>query len=180
MLLKTTSTALLLISLAEFSHAQESAWYADVGYQYAQAELSTIEADFSNVAGHVGYDFNRNFGVEAEGVLGVGNSNNVDGYNLDLDYSVGAFAKIKAPLSRTVELYGRGGIVSTRFSEDVETADFLFEGEVNREAVAFGVGSNFLISGRNGIRAEYTYYDFDVEDISINANTFYAGYYHRF
>lgn len=182
MLIRGVATMASTVLACGVAGAQESAWYLDVGGQVAVVDDAGDTYEFANAVGHVGYDFNRNFGIEAEAIVGLDSNSDYYGYELNVDYGIGVFAKIKAPVSRTVEFYGRVGHVATQFTEVYDP--YLFgddeEYETTQNALAFGGGMNVLFGASNGMRFDYTRYDYDFDGYSVDADAVYVGFYHRF
>jgi hypothetical protein len=93
-----------------------------------------------------------NFGAEGEVSVGVGDDNG-------LDTAWGVFGKGAIPLGEVTELFARVGYV------DAEA-----DGGAGGDGVAFGAGGQFTITGRSGVRLDYTRYEFedDVDSWSIS------------
>ena len=155
--------------------AQDSGWYGDVGYQFHSIDDDGTEADLGTITGHVGYDFTPN--LAAEGELGIGVQDediNVLGTNVELgvNYLVGAYGRVQAPLSENLTVFARAGLVQA----EVEAEGAGASASDSETGAGYGVGGEFHFDGQNGIRADYTRYD--IEDLEIDA--FMIGYSRKF
>jgi opacity protein-like surface antigen len=142
--------------LAAPAFAQESNFYGNVGYSH----ISTDDADLGAIALRGGVDFNQNFGAEIEGAFGINDEEfDIGGTtaNLELKHSIGAFAVGKMPVSPMVDLFGRVGYVNV----ELEASGAGTTVSDDDSALAFGVGGQFALDDKNGIRVGYTNYDFD-------------------
>ena len=141
-------------------------WYGTAGYTHIGLE----DADLGGLQLRGGINFNSLFGAEIEGAFGI-NDDEVGGIDVELDRQIGAFGTVRTQLGQRLEVFARAGWV------DVE-AEGSFGGvsaSDGDDAGALGVGANFFLNDRHGLRAGYTYYDFDE-----NADVFEIAYVLRF
>ncbi len=155
--------------------AQDSGWYGDVGYQFHAIDDDGTDADIGTITGHVGYNFTPN--LAAEGELGFGVTDeevNVLGTNVDLgvNYLVGAYGRVQAPLSENLTVFARAGFVQIEVEADAPGAS----ASDSETGAGYGVGGEFHFDGQNGIRADYTRYD--IEDLEVDS--FLIGYSRKF
>lgn len=145
-----------------------------VGYTH----LDTDGGDLGAITGRVGYDFTRNFGIEGEASIGVKDDDvtfgGVDG-KVEHDWDAAAYGVAKLPINENLELFGRVGYGTTRVSADVAGVSASADGE----SVNYGVGANYFIDGRNGIRADWTRRDFR-DDGAGEADTYGLSFVRRF
>lgn len=182
-ILKTILAALMAISLAGFAQAQDSGAYVALGASnYVTDPIGTSGTDLFAVEAKVGYNFNKYFGVEAQGSIGLNTDSQSVGdstFNRNIDYSVGAFAVARLPLSKKFDLFARGGVHNTQvgFSLDnpptIDGELFTLSSQSDTD-FAVGAGAQFNFDKKNAIRADYTYLG------GIEAETLSLGYVRKF
>lgn len=149
------TAALTLIGAPAMAQEPVSPITGSVGY----TQLDTDGGDLGAITGRVGYDFTRNFGVEGEASIGVKDDDitfaGVDG-KIEHDWDAAAYGVAKLPINPNLELFGRVGYGTTSVTASVPGASVSADGE----SVNYGVGANYFIDGRNGIRADWTRRDF--------------------
>lgn len=184
-----TAAGVALMSGA--AHAQTNddnkGFYGNLGYSSfalgdsTDGDLDFDGPDFDAATLRGGYEFNEFFALEAEGSIGlsddsIGNFDfeNEDGNpvtgqaDADLNHQVGAFAKASYPVTPTFDVFARAGVVDA--SIDIDAAvDQQGESVPGIEdggdlGFAAGGGAEWMFAGKNGVRAEYTRYEFDNGD----------------
>ena len=168
------TAALTLIAAPAMAQDPASPITGSIGY----TQLDTDGGDLGAVTGRVGYDFTRNFGVEGEASIGVKDDDitfaGVDG-KLEHDWDAAAYGVAKLPINENLELFGRLGYGTTSATASVAGATASADGE----SVNYGVGANYFIDGRNGIRADWTRRDFR-DDGAGEADTYGLSFVRRF
>ncbi|CAN7176584.1 porin family protein [Phenylobacterium sp. LjRoot225] len=134
--------------------------YANLGY----AHSSPGDADLDTIQGRIGYRVNNWFGVEGELSGGLGSD--------EVSIAPGVDAKVKLkhqeaiygvgflPLTPQWDLIGRVGYGNTR----IRTSSGGVSASDNQQSWNFGGGAQYNIDGLNGIRADYTRYEFEGGD----------------
>lgn len=149
------TAALTLIAAPAMAQEPVSPLTGSIGY----TQLDTGGGDLGAITGRVGRDFTRNFGVEGEASIGVKDDDitfaGVDG-KIEHDWDAAAYGVAKLPINENLELFGRLGYGTTHVSADLAGVTASGDGE----SVNYGVGANYFIDGRNGIRADWTRRDF--------------------
>jgi opacity protein-like surface antigen len=188
-LIATTAAAAALCAMPALAQAQEAPTgvYGALGY----ADTHSKSSDLGVIQGKLGYRIMPYAGVEGDAGFGV----NSDGRNVDTALGpVRANAKIKSqfaaygvgflPLSPNTDLLARVGYGTSRIRVGVPSQTV---GGVNIPGVSdsswqdswnFGVGAQHHFDGQNGIRADYTYQDFNHG--GGHANVWTVGYVRRF
>ena len=175
--LKTTIAALIATSSAGYAQAQDSGAYGGLGVSaYVTNPDGAFDAELFAAEAKVGYNFNKYFGVEAQGSLGL----NTDSVPLGpitvkrkVNYSVAGFAVARLPVTEKFQVFARGGIHNTQVGVDViEGATTSFSD--TETGFAVGTGAQYNFDKKNGIRADYTYFD------GSNAETLSLGYIRKF
>jgi len=155
----------------------------DVGGQIAN--LGEQSSNITMITGRLGYRINDFFALEGEAGFGLGGDDfaqavpvNVGGTpvnvntNVELDvknYFVG-FARGIFPVSEQFEVFIRGGYGTATAEADI-TASFAGltasgSAEDSADGFAYGLGGQFNISDKDGIRADYTRLE-DADILSI-------------
>ena len=157
-LLKLSGMVILAVSFSSTALAQDSGSYGAIGA--ATYDFDTYGADFK-----LGHNFTENFGIEAQGIIGLTEDsyrlyNGPDAATLTqkTDYTIGVFAVGRIPLNEQFEVFARGGVHNTQYGFEINNAlgtDF----ESSNTGVAVGAGIQYNLSNRNALRLETTYLD---------------------
>lgn len=145
-LLALSAAAAALMALASPAAAQT--WqtgqvYGGVGY--SQYEFD--EGDVGAATARLGYRFHPNFAVEGEASTGVD-----DDQNVELDNAYGIYGVGIVPVTDRVDLFGRVGYQSVEANRNIGP-------DIDSDGVGYGVGANFNVTERLGVRADYTKLD---------------------
>lgn len=150
--MKLNKFAVATVAALAFSgvaNAQDSNTYGAIGVTSYDFETYGVDAKF-------GFNFSENFGVEAQGVLGL-TSQEEAGVDVKIDYTIGAFAVGRLPLSEQVDVFVRAGYHSTGVTAEANNVS----ASATASGYALGTGIQFNLDDANGIRAEYTVLDDD-------------------
>lgn len=137
------------------AHAQDNGIYAALG-------ATTYDFDHYGADIKLGYNFNKNFGIEAQGTLGLTTKSTLlypspdsATYKAKVDHTLGVFAVARLPLSEQFEVFARGGIHTTKYSADINN---ILRSNFDAEETGFaaGAGVQYNLNSKNAIRAEYT------------------------
>ncbi len=137
--------------------------------------LYDTDAESYGLEGRLGYHSGRILGAELEGSLGViEDEENIAGVSVEskFDYNIAAFALARLPLSERFSVHARGGYDVRRFSvTGTDAAGQGSEGDLDLDGFAYGIGAEYGLSPRNGLRVDYTRYDNDIGAIdSVSAS----------
>jgi outer membrane immunogenic protein len=146
-LMIAASVASLLAIAAPVAANAEVTWYGNVGY----ASINADPVNLGAIQGRLGAQFNPYIGVEGEVAFGV-QEDTIFGVDVKLSNEYGVYAVAKAPLSDQFDIFARVGYA--RAEIDVGGTGLSDDG------VAYGVGAQYTFDGKNGVRADYTKYDF--------------------
>lgn len=167
-ILKTAIATAALISFAGAAQAQDGNAYGAIG-------VSSYEFDMYGVEAKLGYNFNDYFGVEGQAGVGViSDKETVAGTEVktSVSHNFAGFGVVRFPASEQFDLFARAGYHTTRLK--ASTGGVSVSG--SDDGFAFGGGGQFNINDRDGIRLEYTNYDFD----GGNADVVSASYVRKF
>ena len=148
-------------------------YYGALGY----TQLDTDGADLGAVTGRIGAKLHPNFGVEAETSFGVGH----DDVNVGLvsgkvehRYDVAGYAVASLPVSSNIDLFARAGYGVT----EVKASAAGIAASDHLTSFNYGAGATYNLDAQNGIRADYTYRDFQHDQGS--ADTYALSYVRKF
>lgn len=136
---------------------QAPSFYGTAGYAFIDGGEA---ANFGALEARLGARLHPNFGVEAEGAIGVdGDSENVGGVLVksDLKHSLAAYAVGFLPVAPNFDVFVRGGFGTTKVG--VKGAGVKVS--ASEESWNYGLGGQFAFDDKNGVRADYTRYDFN-------------------
>ena len=173
-LLLSTAALTLLAAPAMAQSLSSPQVYGTLGY----TQLNGSDGDLGAVTGRVGAKLNRYFGVEGEASVGVHDDNitfgGVDG-RLEHRYDAAAYGVATLPLSPNLEVFGRVGYGTTEVKSSIQG----FAAANDGRSVNYGVGANYFLDDRNGVRADWTRRDFQ-EDNGGEADAYSLSYVRRF
>lgn len=137
--------------------AQEANVYINAGYTQFDGDGG---GDLGALTGRVGVDFGRYFAIEGEASIGV-----ADDDGLELDSELGAFVVGKLPVASTFDIFGRIGVARIETSPGGD-----------EDGLAYGVGGEFHLTDKDGIRGDWTRHDYDAGEV----DAFNISYVRRF
>lgn len=157
--------AMFMLGLSPAAFAQGNLEVSG-SYSHVESDLGDIGAATARGT----YFFNRYFGAEVEGSIGINDEENspLFGVKTGLDHSLGAFGVVRAPISDRAELFGRVGYQTSEFSADTPVGS----ASADVDGLAYGVGGKLFVTERLGIRADASRYegdDYEADVFSIGA-----------
>ena len=168
---KTLSLAIAAAALA-CAPAVAQGFYADGGYSFTNFDVdvsgTSTDVDLGSLTARAGYDFNQNFGAELEGSFGVSDES-VLGATVELNYLVGAYGKVQAPLADNFTVFARAGIVNAELEA---SGGGISESESDTGA-GYGVGGVLDFAENLYVRGDYT--RIDIEDLEADTFTISLG-----
>lgn len=156
------SVAALTFGFAAAANAADATatpFTAELGLAAAHNSTDDVDTNLIGLQGRFGYQFHKNFGVEAEAAVGLGDGDNVQVgpstyINVKEQYEFGAFAVGYLPLGDRTDLIGRVGYATNRLKAGSAHQD--------NDGAAAGVGVRvFPEDSSLGLRVDYTHYFFD-------------------
>ena len=163
---KLTTVAVLAILTA--SSVSAEGFY--VGAGISQERLSPVGAPVSfkstNAIALIGYDINDMISVEAETSLPV-SKNNITDIESETTaefsiYHTAVFAKFTLPTSGSFKPFARAGMTKVAFKAEDESNYAVLDDTV----FSYGIGAEWALSEKFGLRADYTISKFDPYDDS--------------
>ena len=133
-------------------------WYVDGGYSFINIDVDTgagsADLDLGAIGGHVGYNFTDYLGVEGELLIGVQDEEATQGAltaSVGLNYLVGAYGKLQAPLGDRASVFARAGIVNAE--AEVSLTGFGSESD-SETGAGYGLGGMFQINENLYVRGD--------------------------
>ena len=131
--------------------------YGNLGYTFIDGGNG---ANLGAATGRVGAKFGRYLGVEGEAAIGVDSDRSYIGstpINTKLKHSFAGYGVGYLPLSQKFDLFGRVGYGTNRLKISTPLAS----DSTSFESWNYGGGVQYHFDDANGLRAEYTRYDFN-------------------
>jgi hypothetical protein len=148
------SISLAAVSAIALAGAASAEGDFTLGGGYTFLEVDEINLGAVNF--QAAYHFSEYFAVEGEALLGV-SDDSIGAIDVELDYALAAFVKGTLPLNEQFALTGRVGYSTAELSASAGG----FGASGDDQAFAYGAGAQYFFDDRNGVRFDYTRYDFD-------------------
>jgi hypothetical protein len=155
---------------------------AGVGY----TGISLPSTNLGAVTFRAGADFGKYVGLEAEGAFGAGDADNYIGAltavtKTHLNDEYAGYAVVRYPVLPNANVFARGGyghsdIKVSAFNQTTQTGGSVTAGA---DSWNYGAGAQYFFDAKNGLRAEYTRYDF-VDRGVTSADTWSISYVRKF
>ncbi len=152
-----------VLSLAAMPAVAQAQAYGTIGYAGVDAEGANLGA----VQGRLGYKFTPMFGVEGEAAFGI-SDDTVSGVDVEMKHEVGVFGVVTAPISPSFDLFARAGYTGASFDTTL--------GDIDTDGFAYGVGGQYNVTEKDGIRLDWTRHDHD----DAEADVWSVGYSRKF
>lgn len=170
------ATALVALSVSAPALAQSSEFspitgYGTLGYSY----LDGKDQDYGAITGRLGARFGKYVGVEGEVSGGVkGDSLNIDGTKVKTNEQsqVAAYGVGYLPVNPNLDLFARVGYGDTNIKAKAPGVSVNDGNSWN-----YGAGAQYTFDGKNGVRGEYTRYDYTQGGV---ADVWSLGYVRKF
>lgn len=176
-LIAVSSIALLagaaIPAVADAQDAGTPSIYGTLGYAGSNVE----GVDLGAIQGRLGARFGKYLGVEGELAAGVKNDKTyVAGapVKVDLQHQAAVYGVGFLPVAPNVDLFARVGYGNTKLKASAAGASASDDGD----SWNYGVGGQYMVDAKNGVRADFTRYDF--KDSSTNADVWALAYLRKF
>ena len=175
-LMSAAALAALSVAVPALSHAQTTSpeVYGTLGYAGSRAD----GADTGAVQGRLGAKLTPHFGVEGELSGGVKDDDiDTNGVrsNIEQTHSAAAYAVGFLPVTPNIDLLARVGYGNTQFKQTLAGVENKFDAD----SVNYGVGAQYKVDDKNGVRVDYTRQQFRDND-AADANVVSVGYARKF
>ncbi|WP_203291682.1 porin family protein [Maricaulis parjimensis] len=167
------AASLSVLALSATASSQDEPQFT-LGAGYERYDFDGVDLDSFVLRG--GYDFNQYWGVEGQLNLGLGDDSVAVGGStgtVELNYGAGLFGVVRPWSNESANVFLRAGYTVT----DAEASLAGISVSDDDNAWAFGAGGEWFFSGNNGVRVDYTRYEFDE---GSDADVFGIAYVRRF
>merc|ERR1711916_15427 len=127
-----------------------------------------IDVDLGALGARAGYKFTPYLGLEGEALFGVADEDfTFEGVDVsaELNYAVGLYGRVEAPVTDRVTLYGRLGVVNAELEVTASVPGVSISESESETGAGFGAGAEFAVTDTFGIYVDYTRYDIDELEI---------------
>jgi hypothetical protein len=148
--MKVTIVAAIAIIATAAAGAASAQTTASLGYSSFKFDKAQFDAITGKVGWHSGW-----FGVEGELSAGVADANHFVGpnnVNMKMRDEAAIYATATYPLGDNMDVFGRVGYGTTRIKANLPTAGLIG----TAESWNLGVGGEWFVHDKTGLRAEYT------------------------
>ena len=148
----------LAISAALTAYVGSAYAQDDDAGAYVNVGVDTLDFDTFGVGAKLGYNFTKNFGLEAQGSIGVIDDEVVTfGQTVDVgyDYIAGGFFTVSLPLGRDVSWISRFGY----YTAEATATTGNVSASASTDGFAGGSAIQYMFGEKDGIRVDYTYLD---------------------
>lgn len=169
----TTALTLAVPAIASAQSLSPTTVYGSLGYANANID----DVNLGAIQGRVGARFGQYLGVEGELAAGVKeDSVSVAGTSVDvkLQHQAAIYGVGYLPVSPQADLFARVGYGTSKIKASAAGTSAADDGE----SWNYGVGGQYFLDDKNGVRVDYTRHDF--KDSSENADVWAVGYTRKF
>ena len=138
-------------------------YYVEGGYSHYM--FDDPDVDLGAIQARGGIQFNEYFSTEAEVAIGVVDDD-VAGADVELNWQAGAFVRGRYPVNEQLSVHARVGYTHAQAEASAAGAS----AEDDDGGVGYGVGGEWMVRDRHGVRLDYTRHEFDeaVDNISVS------------
>jgi outer membrane immunogenic protein len=155
-LLENKMRALIIATIGSLALAGAASAQSLPANSYVNAGVTqhhTDTTDTASLTGRFGADLTKYFGLEAEAGYGI-TTDTVSGVDLKQNGDLGIYATAKASVSDNMQLLGRVGYHHTWAQAEA----LGIKAKDDNGSAAIGVGAQYMLDAKNGIRGDYTYF----------------------
>lgn len=156
-LIAAAASAAAFAALPAAAESITPAVYGTLGYSFVDGGS---DVNFGALNGRVGARLHKYFGVEGEAAIGVdGDSTRVGAVTVKskLKHSLAAYAVGVLPVNDKLDVFVRGGYGTTRVRVSAAGTSL----SDSEESWNYGAGAQVMFDPQNGVRGDYTRYDFN-------------------
>jgi hypothetical protein len=156
---------------------------AGVSYQSLNIGSGSVGA----ITIRAGADFGKYFGLEGEGGWGVDDHNGSTpasdyAFRRHLSDQYAGYGVVRYPVYENATVFVRGGFGHTdiKYQATSVVDGTGYTQTPSRDSWNYGAGGQYLVDGKNGVRLDYTHFDFIGHGAQQTADTWSVGYVHKF
>ena len=171
-------------AVAAPASAQSIADLKPVTYNLSAGYTGITDAgnNFGAVTLRAGADFGKYVGVEAEGAFGVmdgGGSLGGATIKTHLNHEYAGYGVVRYPVLPNADLFARVGYGHSEIKVSGSANGASFAQTAGDDSVNYGVGGRYMFDGKNGLRLEWTRYDFQARG-AADADAWTVSYVRKF
>jgi outer membrane immunogenic protein len=164
--------------------AQTAATFAPVSYEgsVGYTGIDTSGQDLGAIDLRGTAYFGKYVGIEGEGAFGVVDQTGmISGVNtkLHLNDEYAAYGVARWPVLANANLFARVGYGHSDLKATGTLGAVSASATAGYDSVNYGVGGEYFFDGKNGLRVDYTRFDFQTNGLK-DADTWSVGYVRRF
>ncbi len=172
-------------AVAAPAFAQSAADFAPVTYQASvgYTGISASGADLGAINLRGSAFFGKYLGLEGEGAFGV--NDETASYNgvtakLHLNSEYAGYGVVRYPVLANANLFARVGYGHSDIKATVSSGATSASATAGVDSFNYGVGGEYFFDAKNGLRVDYTRFDFQGHTGLNDADTWSVGYVRRF
>ena len=159
---------------AEASTGSDWQVYGSLGYNYLHGSPANYSVDLGALTGRVGVRYQQYVGVEAEVSAGVVDQT-IGAANVSLDSQYAVYAVGYLPVAPRADLFARVGYGNAKLKASGYGVSITASGDI----WAYGVGGQYFLTDKDGLRAEYTRYA-STDTSQADVDSFAVSYVRKF
>ena len=168
-------------AVAAPAFAQSAADFAPVTYQASvgYTGINSSHADLGAIDLRGSAFFGKYIGLEAEGAFGVNDETATVGgvsARLHLNSEYAGYGVVRYPVLANANLFARVGYGHS----DIKATAGGASATTGLDSFNYGVGGEYFFDAKNGLRVDYTRFDFQGHTTLNDADTWSVGYVRRF
>ncbi len=133
----------------------EKNWYVGLDVLCGRFETSSGACYcIGNIAGKVGYDFNKYFGIEGRLGFGVSDKEHDNGGTSEMKENYGIYLKPQLPLGESASIFALAGYAKAKVESANDGVATGLTGEINEGSPSFGLGIEYKINDTWSVLAE--------------------------
>lgn len=151
---------------------------ASIGY----TGIDTQGVDLGAIDLRAGANFGKYLGLEGEGAFGVNDQTGTVGAvstKLHLNSEYAGYGVARWPVLAKADLFARIGYGHSDIKATAQSGVNSASVTAGYDSVNYGVGGEYFVDGKNGVRIDYTRFDFQSRGLK-DADTWSVGYVRRF
>jgi outer membrane immunogenic protein len=161
-----------------------AATFAPVTYEgsVGYTGINTNGVDLGAIDIRASANFGKYVGIEGEGAFGVNDQNGNVGNiatKLHLNNEYAGYGVFRWPVLANANLFARVGYGHSDIKATASLNGVSASRSAGYDSVNYGVGGEYFFDGKNGVRVDYTRFDFQTDDLK-DADTWSVGYVRRF
>lgn len=180
----TVATVAAAAAIAAPAFAQSAADFSPITYNTSAGYTGISQAgnNFGAVTLRAGADFGKYVGLEGEGAFGVTDGGvSVPGASIKvhLNHEYAGYAVARYPVLPNANVFARIGYGHSELKVSGSVNGSSASATASDDSLNYGVGGQYMFDGKNGLRLEWTRYDFRTNGAS-DADSWTLSFVHKY